>query len=55
VHVTVDLPVMDYYALQNLLTPEKTRFSLYSGRISADLGAFGYIVGKKIPLAPLEK
>lgn len=55
VHVTVDLPVMDYYAVQNLLTPEKTWFSLYSGRVSADLGAFGYIVGKKIPLAPLEK
>ena len=55
VHVTIDLPVMDYYAVQNLLSPEKTWFSLYSGRISADLGAFGYVVGKKIPLAPLEK
>jgi len=55
VHVTVDLPVMDYHAVQNLLTLEKTSFSLYSGRVSADLGAFAYIVGKKIPLAPLEK
>jgi glycosidase len=55
VHVTIDLPVMDYYAVQNLLTPEKTWFSLYSGRVSADLTAFGYVVGKKIPLAPLEK
>ncbi|HEY4660078.1 MAG TPA: alpha-glucosidase C-terminal domain-containing protein, partial [Terriglobales bacterium] len=55
VHVTIDLPVMDYYAVQNLLSPEKTWFSLYSGRVSADLGAFGYVVGKKIPLAPLEK
>jgi cyclomaltodextrinase / maltogenic alpha-amylase / neopullulanase len=55
VHVTVDLPVMNYYAVQNLLSPEKTWFSLYSGRVSADLGAFGYVVGKKIPLAPLEQ
>ena len=54
VHVTIDLPVMDYYAVQNLLSPDKTWFSLYSGRVSADLGAFGYLVGKKIPLAPLE-
>ncbi|HEV2136070.1 MAG TPA: alpha-amylase family glycosyl hydrolase [Terracidiphilus sp.] len=55
VHVTVDLPVMDYYAVQNLLSPGKTWFSLYSGRVSADLDAYGYIVGKKIPLAPLQK
>lgn len=55
VHVTVDLPVMDYWAVENLLSPGKTWFSLYSGRVSADLGAFGYAVGKKIPLAPLEK
>jgi glycosidase len=54
VHVTIDLPVMDYYAVQNLLSPDKTWFSLYSGRVSADLGAFDYVVGKKIPLAPLE-
>ncbi len=54
VHVTVDLPVMDYYAVQNLLKPGKTWFQLYSGRVSADLGAFEYIVGKKIPLAPLQ-
>jgi glycosidase len=55
VHVTIDLPVMDYYSVQNLLNPDKTWFSLYSGRVSADLGAFAYIVGRKIPLAPLEK
>jgi glycosidase len=54
VHVTIDLPVMDYYDVQNLLSPDKTWFSLYGGRVSADLGAFGYVVGKKIPLAPLE-
>ncbi len=54
VHVTVDLPVMDYYAVQNLLTPGKTWFQLYSGRVSENLGAFQYVVGKKIPLAPLQ-
>ncbi len=54
VHVTVDLPVMDYYKVQNLLSPGDTWFQLYSGRVSADLGAYGYIVGKKIPLAPLK-
>ncbi len=53
-HVTIDLPVMDYYAVQNLLKPDKTWFQLYSGRVSADLGAFDYVVGKKIPLAPLK-
>jgi cyclomaltodextrinase / maltogenic alpha-amylase / neopullulanase len=55
VHVTIDLPVMDYYAVENLLAPGKTWFSLYSGRVSADLDAFGYVVGKKIPLAPLAR
>jgi glycosidase len=53
VHVTMDLPVMDYYVLDNLLEPGKIWFQLYSGRVSADLGAFGYVVGRKIPLAPL--
>jgi glycosidase len=52
-NVTIDLPVMDYYAVQNLLGPGKTWFSHYSGRVSADLGAFDYVVGRKIPLAPL--
>jgi glycosidase len=52
-HVTIDLPVMDYYAVENLLNPGKTWFQLYSGRVSAELGAFAYVVGKKIPLAPL--
>ena len=55
VHVTIDLPVMDYYAVQNLLEPGETWFQLYSGRVSADLGAFGYVVGKRIPLAPLQQ
>jgi glycosidase len=53
--VTIDLPVMDYYAVENLLSPGKTWFQLYSGRVSADLGAFGYVVGKKIPLEPLKQ
>ena len=52
-HVTIDLPVMDYYSVENLLSPGKTWFQLYSGRVSADLGAFAYVVGKKIPLPPL--
>jgi len=54
VSVTLDLPVMDYYVVDNLLEPGKTWFQLYSGRVSANLGAFGHIVGKKIPLAPLQ-
>lgn len=54
VHVTIDLPVMDYYAVQNLLKPDKTWFSLYSGRVSADLGAYESIVGKRIPAPPLK-
>jgi glycosidase len=53
VPVTIDLPVMDYYAVENLLDPGKTWFQLYSGRVSADLTAYGYVVGKRIPLAPL--
>lgn len=54
IHVTVDLPVMDYYALENLLEPGETRFQLYSGRVSANLGAFESIVGRKIPHPALE-
>ncbi len=54
-HVTVDLPVMEYSSVENLLTGSKTSFQLYSGRVSADLGAFQAIVGKRIPLAPLER
>jgi glycosidase len=53
VHVTMDLPVMNYYVLDNLLEPGKIWFQLYSGRVSVDLGAFGYVVGRNIPLAPL--
>jgi glycosidase len=55
VHVTLDLPVMDYYVVDNLLGPGRTWFQLYSGRVSADLTAFGYVVGKKVPLAPLQQ
>jgi cyclomaltodextrinase / maltogenic alpha-amylase / neopullulanase len=54
VHVTVDLPVMDYYRVENLLEPGNTDFQLYSGRVSANLGAFESIVGKRIPHPPLE-
>ncbi len=52
-HVTVDLPVMDYSSVRNLLTDKETYFQLYSGRVSADLSAYDAIVGKRIPLAPL--
>ncbi len=48
-HVTMDLPVMDYYRVDNLVGTGKTWFQLYSGRVSADLPAFGYIVGKRVP------
>ncbi len=53
-HVTIDLPVMDYSSVENLLTEGRTSFQLYSGRVSADLSAYQAIVGKRIPLAPLE-
>ena len=53
-HVTIDLPVMDYYSVQNLLTEGKTWFQLYSGRVSANLSAYASVVGKRIPLAPLQ-
>jgi cyclomaltodextrinase / maltogenic alpha-amylase / neopullulanase len=54
VKVTIDLPVMEYFSVENLLDEGKTWFELYSGRVSAKLNAFGTIVGKRIPLAPLE-
>jgi glycosidase len=54
VHVTVDLPVMEYYSVDNLLSEGETRFELYSGRVASHLAGYGYVVGKKIPLAPLE-
>ena len=53
-HVTIDLPVMDYSSIENLLSGGKTYFQLYSGRVSADLTAYEAIVGKRIPLAALE-
>ncbi len=54
VKVTVDLPVMDYSSVENLLKLDKTWFPLYSGRVSTELAAFDAVVGKRIPLAPLE-
>jgi glycosidase len=53
-HVTIDLPVMDYSSVENLLSDGKTYFKLYSGRVAADLDAYGVAAGKRIPLAPLE-
>lgn len=52
-HVTVDLPVMNYSSVENLLTGGRTHFPLYSGRVSIALGAYGTLIGKRIPLAPL--
>ncbi len=52
--VTVDLPVMDYSSVENLLTGSKTYFPLYSGRVSTELTAYGAVVGKRIPLGALE-
>jgi glycosidase len=54
-HVTIDLPVMDYSSVENLLTGTQTYFPLYSGRVSTDLSAYQAIVGKRIPLAPLQR
>jgi len=54
-HVRIDLPVMEYSSLENLLAGGKTSFQLYSGRVSADLSAFQAIVGRRIPLAPLDR
>ena len=48
-HVTIDLPVMDNYVVENLVGTGRTWFSLYSGRVSAQLPAFGYVVGKRLP------
>ena len=44
-----------YYSVDNLLELNTTWFQLYSGRVSTNLNAFEAIVGKKIPLAPLEE
>ncbi len=52
-HVTIDLPVMDYSSVENLLTGGKSSFQLYSGRVAMDLNAYEALVGKRIPLAPL--
>jgi hypothetical protein len=46
---------MDYYVIQNIFTEGKTWFQLYSGRVSATLGAYEAIVGERIPPAPLEQ
>ncbi|HEX4769382.1 MAG TPA: alpha-amylase family glycosyl hydrolase [Bryobacteraceae bacterium] len=52
-HVTVDLPVMEYSSVDDLLTERKKYFQLYSGRVSMDLSAYEALVGKQIPLSPL--
>lgn len=52
-HVTLDLPVMDYSSVRNLLSGGDSYFQLYSGRVSMDLEAFDSLVGERIPLAPL--
>lgn len=54
VHVTIDLPVMEYYKVDNLLKEGQSWFELYSGRVSARLGAFEEVVGKRVPHPPLE-
>jgi len=36
------------------LSDGKTYFKLYSGRVAADLDAYGVVAGKRIPLAALE-
>lgn len=54
-HVTIDLPVMEYSSVENLLKEGKTFFQLYSGRVSTDLAAYDSVVGKCIPLAPLNE
>lgn len=53
-HVTVDLPVMDYSSMDNLMTGEKTYFPLYSGRVSMDLTAYDSLIARRIPLQPLD-
>jgi glycosidase len=52
-HVTIDLPVMEYSSVNDLLTDGKKYFQLYSGRVSMDLSAYEALVGRQIPLAPL--
>ena len=54
VHVTLDLPVMEYYVVDNLLKPGQTWFQLYSGRVSADLEAFDNVLGKRVPHPALQ-
>jgi hypothetical protein len=54
VQVALDLPVMEYYSVENLLKEGKTWFEPYSGRVSASLAAYEEIVGEQIPLAPLK-
>jgi glycosidase len=54
-HVTIDLPVMDYSSVDNLLKGGKSYFQLYSGRVSTDLSAYEALVGRCIPLEPLKQ
>jgi cyclomaltodextrinase / maltogenic alpha-amylase / neopullulanase len=52
-HVTLDLPVMNYSSVEDLLNGGKKYFQLYSGRVSMDLAAYEVLVARQIPLAPL--
>lgn len=52
-HVTVDLPVMEYSSVDDLLGGGKKYFQLYSGRVGTDLSAYEILVGKQIPLSAL--
>ena len=52
-HVTLDLPVMEYSSVDNLLEGGKKYFQLYSGRVSMDMSAYETLVSKQIPLEPL--
>lgn len=52
-HVTIDLPVMEYSSVDDLLAGGKKYFQLYSGRVSMDMSAYEVLVGKQIPLAAL--
>jgi glycosidase len=52
-HVTIDLPVMEYSSVDDLLNGGKKYFQLYSGRVSMELSAYEPLVAKCIPLAPL--
>lgn len=53
VDVTLDIPVMDSYVANNLFEGGQTWFPLYSGRVSAKLKAFDFLIGSVGPKQPL--